>query len=244
MTRFATATMECPAECREWLDAIAPDLHDRDCLPFAVFTYLLDVSALLPRMFRLFCEGSPTAAAAATPGFLRAVEAVEKSFPETRAGGPATVHLWAPYCGVRVKLHHCLILLLRFAETSPDISTAARRAFQERREASLCVIRREVQGLLDVVEAIAPSRGQYGDTSRGTPSWMDVLRVLWPLSIVARLATVPAGLREAAVRSLLVVRRCTGFQRVVPLHIEPVLVPPEIERSPGTDTTLEGVLDW
>ena len=230
--------MECPAECRQWLDAIALDLHDRDCLPFAVFTYLLDVSALLPRMFRLVCEGSQTAAAAAAPSFLRAVEAVEKSFPEIRAGGSATVHLWATYRGVRVKLHHCLILLLRFAETSPGISTAARHAFQERREASLCVIRAEVQGLLDVVEAIAPARGQYGDKSGGAPSWMDVLRVLWPLSIVARLATVPAGLRETAVRSLLVVRRCTDFSAWFPCLLSRSLCPPRLRDR------LEWIIRW
>lgn len=245
MVRYATATTECPAECRQWLEALAPDLHDRERIPSAVFTYLLDVSTLLPRLLRVVCEGSSAAALAAVPELLRAVEAVEASFPQHRAVDPVTVYLCSIYRGVRVKLHHCLLLLVVFAGTVPTLPAASRRALREQREASLAVIETEVQRILDSVEVIAPSAG--GSAAGVAGSWMDALRVLWPLSVVARVATVPKSQREAAVGALRRIKRETGFQRVapervVPARMEPFVVPVEVEGVSGRESTLVGLL--
>ena len=102
----------------------------------------------------------------------------------------------------------------------------------------MVTIKEEAQGVLDAVEEVMPD----GDGGGQAPGWLDALRVLWPLSVVARVATVPMELREVAARGLARVRGATGLQRGAVKGAEPVIVPASIHTALGRDVLFERLL--
>lgn len=224
---------------------MAVNLEEPDRLPFTIFTYLVNVSRLLPNILRVVSGRSAESARAAAPTLLAAVRAIETSslsVPGTNIGTGA-VHMWNLYRGVRIKLHHCVVLLVVFAQTSM-VQSCPRRLLQEQRNICLQAINADVQSVFDTIEhRTLPGTGDDSPPAIfPPPCWIDSLRNLWPLSVICRLMTIPAHQREAAVCLLRKIRGELGFGGAVQCHMRPVILPTEVRKALERDNVLEYLL--
>lgn len=211
-----------------------------------VASYFVKASLLLPRVLRLVCGDSADAARAAAPELLTTIHEVESLALPIDSGDLSTeeIHLWNRYRGIRIKLHHSIVLLTIFAETSTLLS-CPQRTLQEQRRASLEIISSDSRGILGSVGFwVVPSIVGDGRTlARNIPScWISLLRTLWPMTIASRLMTVPAREREMALDLLQRLKNDLGFPRDPHVPLKPGILPAEIASIAERDSELRTLL--
>lgn len=123
--------------------------------------------------------------------------------------GPVFHYFWSSWRSTRIKLHHMLILVTNIVEHAPECPFQ-REALRARRELCLEIIGATAQ---DVVDGIPKSLG--GSMSEMDPqspaAYFDALRLIWPLSQVYVMPTVPRHMRKIARNALYRIGREKGI---------------------------------
>ncbi|KAF0319386.1 hypothetical protein GQ607_013354 [Colletotrichum asianum] len=231
--RCTTINEPCPPEFDHWFKIIAKTLQPGEALLLETGRYIAATCSLLSKMMPIARLGDAQQACAQYEDLLAECDKAElamlewiQSAPQYQfESGPVFHYFWSSWRSARIKLHHMLILVTNIVEHAPECPFQ-REALRARRELCLEIIGATAQ---DIVDGIPKSLGgSMSDMDPQSPAaYFDALRLIWPLSQVYVMPTVPRHMRKIARNALSRIGREKGI--LVALQPRPggIHFPPE-----------------
>ncbi|KAK1965031.1 hypothetical protein LY78DRAFT_581290 [Colletotrichum sublineola] len=251
--QYTLTNTPSPPEFDHWLNIIEQTMHPVEAALLQIGRSISSACSLLSKLIPIVRSGDTQRAVASYKALLSEFNDAEfamsewiRASPEHQAGphaellmsewmrvspefeqvpAPAYDYFWNAWRSAQIKVHHMMILLTNLVQHSPD-SPFSPEALQSRRELCLQVIAASSR---EVVNTIPTSLGGKAPcTYSNTPTaYYDAIRLIWPLTHVYILPTVPAHLREAAREALLRIGREQGIMAALKPRPLVVQFPPE-----------------
>jgi len=210
VVRSIDAGDPCPPASWQWLADMAAHMDDDHRGPHAAYSFLLDVSILLPTIDRVTHEGDAVDALAALPGLLLRLGDVDApGVPFHLLDRFHTQTYIRNICRtVRARLHSAVVRLVDCAARAP-VPARLVELLRAQRAASVQVVHDMVGEILGSIAVVDPDRGSL---QLSTLCWGDTLKHLWCVFHVAKLGTVSGDQSELVQELLLQVCRVVGIE--------------------------------
>ncbi|KAK6227367.1 hypothetical protein QIS74_00922 [Colletotrichum tabaci] len=236
----------CPPEFDHWLNVIEQTLQPAEALFLHTGRYISSACSLLSRLIPIVRNVDLKRACAEYNQLLFECDLAElvmsewmRTSPEYQVDpGPVHTYFWDSWRSARIKLHHMIILLANLVEHAPDCAFD-RGALQSRRRLSAEII--AVSGR-DIVDGIPPSLGGKSPASdpRSPATYLEAVRLVWPLSHVYVIPTAPRHLRIAAKAALLRIGKENGILTALRPRAGGALFPSEALKGMPVDDLGDG----
>ncbi|TID05034.1 hypothetical protein CH35J_003006 [Colletotrichum higginsianum] len=236
----------CPPEFDHWLNVIEQTLQPAEALFLHTGRYISSACSLLSRLIPIVRNVDLKRACAEYDQLLFECDLAElvmsewmRTSPEYQVDpGPVHTYFWDSWRSARIKLHHMIILLANLVEHVPDCAFDC-GALQSRRRLSAEII--AVSGR-DIVDGIPPSLGGKSPASdpRSPATYLEAVRLVWPLSHVYVIPTAPRHLRIAAKAALLRIGKENGILSALRPRAGGALFPSEALKGMPVDDLGDG----
>ncbi|KAH6695286.1 hypothetical protein F5X68DRAFT_198198 [Plectosphaerella plurivora] len=143
-----------------------------------------------------------------------------------RDPGPITDYFLNTWRCARIKLHHSTILLSNIVQYGPVLSPVAHAVLQRRRQLALVLIATTAQDILDSVPMSLGGRNKEL-TSDLHAAWFEGMRLIWPLTTLYTVRTIPVDIRVVARAALISVGTERGILQALRSRPGPMPYVPE-----------------
>jgi hypothetical protein len=229
--------IECPPESAQWLAIIEATLQKDEDILLMVANFISKISSLLRRARNLVCDSKFGETASSLPLILEELDVAEgdilawaRTHPEYFLAARPIYQYFMKGCrAAQIKAHHFIILLLNLVEYAPPDTlpvTYDPRFLSRRRQKSLKNIASQSLEILDGSLALLMVDG-LGPAPLAPSSWIDGMQLVWPLTCVMCVPTVPKESRAQARYILGLIGRQRGILQALKSYPGGLQLPPE-----------------
>lgn len=216
---------ECPPESWEWLDSLsARAVDEEESALLCILEYLNHTCSIVSTVIPIVRRGLFVDACTKYDELVRQAAAAEKSivpwigiFRATFGDSDAiTRYFLNMWWSARIRLHHFLVLLTNLvAHASAGTPSFNAADWQLRKESCLAIV---AEAARDIIEGMPVSLGGLSEESEPTNAhadWFEGLRLVWPLTVVYTVKTVPRDLRLDARTALFSIGKQKGIMQAL-----------------------------
>jgi hypothetical protein len=238
------SNLETPPESSQWLAIIKATLMGDEELDLSFALYINKITSLLSRILKPILSRQFEDAAIALPLVLEETDAAEHEIndwvnehPEYLHAG-ALEHAFRRYTflfwrAARIKIHHFLILMINFVQYTPGGATSIvydPDFLEQRRRLSYFIVASAARDILDSsLQALGAGGGVPKSPSSLPPpsAWFNALQLVWPLTVVLCVPTIPKESRSMARYVLGIIGRQRGILQALRSYPGGLNLPPE-----------------
>ncbi|ROT41319.1 hypothetical protein SODALDRAFT_338703 [Sodiomyces alkalinus F11] len=213
---------ECPPESWDWIRNLsAKGVDEEESFLLGILRYLNHTCSIVSIVMPLVQHGLFLDACTNYDELVRQADAAERSivpwmgfFRATAGGADATTRYFLNvWWSARIKLHHMLVLLTNLVADAPVRTPSLHSAdLQSRRASYLAIVAEAARDIIDDMPvSLGGLSGESETTGTHAADWYEGVRLVWPLTVVYTVRTVPKDLRLAARTALFFIGKHRGI---------------------------------
>lgn len=220
-----------------------------DAMLLHITRYVDGACGLFSQVIPWLIEGNYSAACANWATIISAVSDLEVQLQkwlatatrrEIEPGGISN-YFWNTWRCARLKLQHTIILLSNVVQYGPVPSPIDDGVLEERRQLSRALVAETARGILATIPMMLG--GTAEDFSTSTHGiWFEGMRMIWPLTNVYTMRTIPRQLRLTAKAALATIGDSIGIKQALKSRPGAVVYVPEATIGIPIDPTVEGAI--
>ncbi|KAH8894350.1 hypothetical protein GQ53DRAFT_821430 [Thozetella sp. PMI_491] len=256
--RCMVHNLEFPPEIQKWLRVIKSNQSAPERLRHAIAVYNVESCAVIAQIVRVVCDGDPVDACLAYPDILKRVTALEMAGPDTSpdltpGSSPESTpepeeYSEAPdqprlqvdnlHRSSRLKLHCWTVLLSNFIinharqDAYVDLMCDLPLIYQQR-SASIQTAQRLATYIIRLTGPVL--KLSQAQTSKPSGSWVNGLRMVWPLLVIERFRAMLPEQARVAEQFLERIGQHMGISEAKKRYDHPENLPPEAEWEPDEE---------